>query len=416
MKIKALRTILCAVLLALLLAVSAGAETFWDCIEWESAEQADEFFVVPTVPLPIQGDLDGNGDLDPADARLALRYAVGLEPLLETRNALWLVDRDGDGKATPADARLILRDAVGLTNFCLPDVDNDVYRIRTHGLAYEYGELGALKALEVNAGTVTDFRGEHLPLWRIDSMETLEQWINAFRQEDDEEDLFISDWERLLKPVDANVFAFLKRYDKDFFAENDLLICYKSEASGSYAQVVYTPAIKDGVLTLTVSTAFYQDRAADCEIAGWLIFIPVSKELTKIENGCNTFDCLLGDHVTVHDNYDILTEADFDHWLWAYSRILTEDTEVTVLRGTGYTFSLENSADGGYLWVCDADEGITVQEHYVVLPEPHKAGAPCLQEYFVPGEKPGAYTLRFRLKRSWETDSIAERTVTVVVK
>ena len=416
MKIKALRTILCAVLLALLTMASAGAETFWDHFEWDSPEQADGFFVIPTVPLPVRGDLDGSGVLDPADARLALRFSVGLEPMLEARNFLWLADRDGDGKATPADARLILRDAVGLTNFHLPDVNDDVYRIRVHGLDLEYGNLGALKALEANAEPVTDTFGDDLPLWRVDSMETLEQWIGAFRQEDDEEDLFISDWERLLKPVDADVLAFLKRYDKDFFAENDLLICYKSEASGSYAQVVYTPAIKDGVLTLTVSTAFYQDRAADCEIAGWLIFIPVSKELTKIENGCNTFDCLLGEQVTLHDNYDILTEADFDRWLRAYSQILTEDAEATILRGTGYTFSLENCADGGYWWVYDADDDLTVREYSVALPEPHVGGNPCLQEYCVSADKPGAYTLRFRLKRSWETESIAERTVTVVVK
>lgn len=243
MKMKGLKICLCAVLLALLTAVSAGAETFWDSFEWENAAQAEAFFVVPTVPLPIQGDLDGSGDLDPADARLALRYVIGLEPTLEAQNALWLVDRDRDGKATPADARLILRDAVGLTDFRLPDVNDDVYRIRTSGLPYEYGELGALKALEVNAGKVTDIFGDHLPLWRIDSMETLEQWIAAFRQTEHEEELKICDWQIRPEPVDAEVLAFLKRYNADYFAENDLFICYKYESSGGYAQAVYLSLI-----------------------------------------------------------------------------------------------------------------------------------------------------------------------------
>ena len=415
MKKKMITVVICAVL-ASLLTVSAGAETFWDHFEWDSPEQADGFYVVPTVPLPVVGDLDNSGTLEPGDARLALRYAIGLEQELEKQNALYLADRDGDGKATPADARLILRDAVGLTNFRLPDVNDDVYRIRTHGLDYEYDGLGALKALEVNADKVTDFKGEHLPLWRVDSMETLEQWIGAFRQAEHEEELKLSDWELLPEPTDADVLAFLKRYERDFFAENDLFICYKFEASGSYAQAVYVPNLKDGTLTLKISTAYFDGYAATCDIADWLLFIPVSKELTKVENGCHTFDCLSGDQVTLHDNYEILTEASFDNWLRAYSRILTEDTTATILRGTGYTFSLLNGQDGGYIWVYDADEGVTVREHSITLPQPHAGGNPCLQVYAVTGDKPGTYTLRFRLKRSWETNHIAERTVTVTVK
>lgn len=58
------------------------------------------------------GDLDADGDVDSADARLALRYAVGLEQIKDDIKAIG--DIDGDGKLTSADARLILRKAVGL--------------------------------------------------------------------------------------------------------------------------------------------------------------------------------------------------------------------------------------------------------------------------------------------------------------
>ena len=58
------------------------------------------------------GDLDEDGDVDSADARLALRYAVGLEELNEEIKAFG--DMDGDGKVTAADAREILRKSVGL--------------------------------------------------------------------------------------------------------------------------------------------------------------------------------------------------------------------------------------------------------------------------------------------------------------
>ena len=59
-----------------------------------------------------RGDIDGDGTVTPADARLALRAAVQLEQLADWR----LADVDGDLSVTSADARLILRAAVGLEN------------------------------------------------------------------------------------------------------------------------------------------------------------------------------------------------------------------------------------------------------------------------------------------------------------
>ena len=59
-----------------------------------------------------RGDVDGDGDLTAADARLTLRAAVGLEvldPMQRTR-----ADADSDRYISAADARLILRAAVGL--------------------------------------------------------------------------------------------------------------------------------------------------------------------------------------------------------------------------------------------------------------------------------------------------------------
>ena len=58
------------------------------------------------------GDVDGDGEVSAADARLALRISVGLT----TIPAEWTVyaDADGDGEVTSADARLILRYSVSL--------------------------------------------------------------------------------------------------------------------------------------------------------------------------------------------------------------------------------------------------------------------------------------------------------------
>lgn len=57
------------------------------------------------------GDIDGDGSVTAADARLALRTSVGSEELSHLQRAA--ADVDGDGQITAADARAILRSSVG---------------------------------------------------------------------------------------------------------------------------------------------------------------------------------------------------------------------------------------------------------------------------------------------------------------
>ena len=61
-----------------------------------------------------KGDIDADGNITAADARLALRMAVGLEEVTDEIKAL--ADFDGSGAVEAADARLILRVSVGLTD------------------------------------------------------------------------------------------------------------------------------------------------------------------------------------------------------------------------------------------------------------------------------------------------------------
>ena len=65
-------------------------------------------------PKDILGDVDGDGVIKPADARLALRASVNLENIAESSSAFYAADVDADGKITPDDARTILRLAVKL--------------------------------------------------------------------------------------------------------------------------------------------------------------------------------------------------------------------------------------------------------------------------------------------------------------
>ncbi len=60
----------------------------------------------------IKGDVDGDTKIAAADARIALRYSVGLEQLNEEQ--IKYADYNEDGTVTAADARSILRVSIGL--------------------------------------------------------------------------------------------------------------------------------------------------------------------------------------------------------------------------------------------------------------------------------------------------------------
>ena len=70
----------------------------------------------PNNPAPdyTPGDVDGDGKISSADARLALRRSVSLEDYPAGSAQYLACDVDGDKKASSADARLILRASVGL--------------------------------------------------------------------------------------------------------------------------------------------------------------------------------------------------------------------------------------------------------------------------------------------------------------
>lgn len=70
------------------------------------------FAEIPKESAVIPGDIDGDGEVTAADARVALRAATGLEELTAEQKAA--ADYNGDGEITPADARDIIRNAVGL--------------------------------------------------------------------------------------------------------------------------------------------------------------------------------------------------------------------------------------------------------------------------------------------------------------
>lgn len=65
---------------------------------------------LPYIAYYTKGDINFDGKVNAADARLALRAAVKLEKL--TSAQILAGDMDGDGKITAADARIVLQKAV----------------------------------------------------------------------------------------------------------------------------------------------------------------------------------------------------------------------------------------------------------------------------------------------------------------
>ncbi len=68
----------------------------------------------PAAETVMLGDVDLNGKIESADARLALRASVGLEGYAPGSKPYIAANVDKDGKISSADARLILRASVGL--------------------------------------------------------------------------------------------------------------------------------------------------------------------------------------------------------------------------------------------------------------------------------------------------------------
>lgn len=77
-----------------------------------AATKVDSFAISKTYVTALLGDVDNDGVITAADARLALRHSISTGVL--TGRDFLAADADSDNKLTSADARLILRAAIGL--------------------------------------------------------------------------------------------------------------------------------------------------------------------------------------------------------------------------------------------------------------------------------------------------------------
>ncbi|MBQ9946587.1 MAG: metallophosphoesterase [Clostridia bacterium] len=81
-------------------------------VDGDNEALIDSFGIEKSDDAVLLGDCDADNDIDSADARLALRFAVGLDTPDERQ--ILAANADCEDAVTSADARLILRAAVGL--------------------------------------------------------------------------------------------------------------------------------------------------------------------------------------------------------------------------------------------------------------------------------------------------------------
>jgi predicted secreted protein len=79
--------------------------------------------------------------------------------------------------------------------------------------------------------------------------------------------------------------------------------------------------------------------------------------------------------------------------------------------------SLPEIPASGHVWeVSETPEGLTLLDQGYGNEMPEDIGVPRQRRFrFRAGERPGEYTVRFQLRRPWETAAVREETVAVLL-
>ena len=128
-------------------------------------------------------------------------------------------------------------------------------------------------------------RNEHLPIFKLDTLEDLEQFKSKY-----ENTLSMNrDYDEVLSFEGALAKS---RWDEaDFFNEHSLLVVYVSATSGSYRFFLHEVEVKDSSVCVYVEREdIPEDKCLTMDMAGWCILVAIKDEEIR---GQGSFDAIL---------------------------------------------------------------------------------------------------------------------------
>ncbi len=151
-----------------------------------------------------------------------------------------------------------------------------------HAVAWvNWSDDPKIKTDALNADTFSLSSALHLPIYKCDDLEQLKGFQAAF------DGIFTWDsgWDEISSFTDAAA-----GYTEEFFKQHTLLLVYVEAGSCTPRYGADCVTIEGDTLTVTVKPT-YNPEMGDCAMAGWLICVPIEKELAA---ACSVFDAVLG--------------------------------------------------------------------------------------------------------------------------
>lgn len=142
---------------------------------------------------------------------------------------------------------------------------------------FELVSVGYVESEVFNQGALNSEKlsindGEHLPIYKIDSLSELEQF-------------------KVDSSDDFQSFELSKDFDEEFFDIYSLFVVYVATNSSSYRYKIDETVIEDGTYNVYVKLQYHPENVTD-DMAGWFIFI--NEQKSKIKD-CTSFDAQMVD-------------------------------------------------------------------------------------------------------------------------
>ena len=140
-----------------------------------------------------------------------------------------------------------------------------------------WGDLNEIYSRALNVDKMVFSNVRHLPIYKFDTLAQLEQFKN------DVKDTLTIDhgYDEVPSFNDATA-----KYNKQFFAENTLMLVYVEAGSGSYRYGVDSVSCADDSFYIHIKQTNHPE-VGTCDMAGWFITVAVPDSI--IEN-CTAFD------------------------------------------------------------------------------------------------------------------------------